>query len=170
MNEFKNVKLKDLDGFYRGVVVDNADPKKYGRVKINVFGVFDGIETLHIPWAKPAMPVFRGSGSGYGYSSVPEVGAYVWCFFEVGDLYQPVFFAEAPDGVHGLPTERITNYPNRIVWKTKTGISIYVDDTSKEIKVTHPEGATITIDGTGNITLDSSGNIIIKGTTVSINP
>ena len=64
MNKLSEIKLKDLGGFYRGVVVDNADSSKYGRVKVNVFGVFDGIATEHIPWAKPAMPVYRGAGSG----------------------------------------------------------------------------------------------------------
>lgn len=170
MNEFTKTKLKDLTGFYRGVVVDNADPSKYGRVKINVFGVFDGIAIEHIPWAKPAMPVYRGAGTGYGYSAVPEVGSHVWCFFEVGDVYQPVFFASAPDGVHGLPAERETNYPTRVVWKTKSGITMYIDDTDLELSVSHPSGTVITIDSSGNVTLDSVGNVIIKGSTVSINP
>jgi uncharacterized protein involved in type VI secretion and phage assembly len=162
MSDFSSVELKDLDKFYRGVVVDNNDPSEYGRIKINVFGVFDGIATEHIPWAKPATALFRGAGVGYGFFDVPEEGSYVWCFFEVGDIYQPVFFAAAPDGVHGLPSERTTNYPNRVVWKTKNDITIYIDDTDKEIKVSHPSGTYIKI--------DTSGNIEIKGTTVHINP
>ena len=162
MNEFERVHKKDLTGFYRGTVVDNADPDQLGRVKVNIFGVFDGMPTANLPWAIPALPIFSGAGSGFGYSAVPEVGSYVWCFFEAGDLYQPVCFAEAPDGVHGLPTERTTNYPFRKVWKTKNGIVIYIDDTDKEVKVEHPSGAYVKI--------DSTGNILISGTTVSLNP
>lgn len=170
MNRFKEVPLKDLSGNYRGLVVDNVDPDNFGRVKVNVYGVFDGIATADLPWAKPALPIFRGAGSGYGFFAVPEIDTHVWCFFEAGDLYQPVFFAEATDGTHGLPSERTTNYPNRVVWKTKSGITLYIDDTDKEIKLVHPEGTTLTISGNGDVTLTSVGAVIIEGTSVSINP
>ena len=170
MNKLQETALKDLVGFYRGIVVNNVDPDSRGQVQVNVYGVFDGLATADLPWAKPAMPIGRGAGAGYGYFAVPEIGTHIWCFFEEGDLYQPVFFAEASDGTHGLPTERTTNYPGRVVWKTKAGIVIYIDDTDKELKITHPEGTTLVIDGSGNVTLTSVGNIIITGTTVAINP
>lgn len=149
-------------GNYRGKVVSNADPSSFGRIKVEIFGVFDDIAAADIPWAVPAFPLSSGAGIGYGSFAVPEVDSYVWCFFEKGDLYQPVYFAEAADGVHGLPSERTTNYPSRKVMKTKSGIVIYIDDSSGEIKVDHPSGAYLKIDGSGNIT--------IKGTVVNINP
>jgi len=161
MIEFREASYK-LNGFYRGKVLDNNDPDKLGRIKVEVYDVLKGIEAPNLPWAIPAMPLFVGAGNGYGSFNVPEVGSYVWCFFECGDLYQPVYFAEAQDGVHGLPAERATSYPYRRVMKTKNGIVIYVDDTSREIKVEHPSGAYLKI--------DSSGNIIINGISVNINP
>lgn len=161
MVDFKEESLK-LDGFYRAEVLSNEDPLKLGRVKLNVFTRFNGIDKEDLPWAVPAMSLFTGSGSGYGGFVVPEVGSYVWCFFEVGDFNQPVYFAEALDGIHGLPSDRITNYPSRKVWKTKNGIVIYIDDSVKEIKVSHPSGAYLVI--------NTGGNITIKGTTVNINP
>lgn len=153
-----------FDGMYRGEVLDNADSSKLGRLKVQIFGVFDDIETEDLPWAVPAYPIFSGSGVGYGHFAVPEIGSFVWCFFEAGDLNTPVYFAEAADGVHGLPTERTTNYPSTKVLKTKNGIVVSINDKSgsQEIKVTHPGGAIIKI--------DNSGNVIISGTTVQINP
>jgi len=161
MINFKRDTLK-FSGNYRGKVVSNTDPSSFGRVKVEIFGVFDGIASASIPWAVPAFSLSSGAGVGYGSFTVPEVGSYVWCFFENGDVYQPVYFAEAADGVHGLPSERTTNYPSRKVIKMKSGIVIYIDDSAEEIEVGHPSGAFLKIDG--------SGNIIITGTTVSINP
>ena len=159
-----NFEIDDLKfhRFYRAIVLDNDDSSKLGRVKLNVLTIFDGIGADDLPWATPAMPIFTGSGSGYGNFAIPEVGSQVWCFFEAGDFNQPVYFAEAPSGVHGLPSERTTNYPHRRVMKTKNGIVIIIDDSNLEIKVEHPSGAYVQIDG--------SGNIVIQGTIVDINP
>lgn len=151
-------------GNYRGKVLDTNDPDELGRIKVQVFGVFDEIETASLPWAVPANPLFAGSGNGFGYFAVPEVDSYVWCFFEAGDLYQPVYFAEALSKVHGLPVERQIDYPHTKVMKTKNGIVITINDKSgsEEIKVVHPTGSYLVIDKDGNIT--------IKGTVVNINP
>ena len=181
---FKPRQIDDLTGFYRGVVIENDDPDQFGRIQVNVFGVFDGITSADLPWAKPAFPVFSGAGDGYGFFGVPEIGSHVWCFFEVGDLYQPCFFAEAPTGVHGLPTERTTNYPDRKVWRTKNGLVLILDNSAKEIYVNHPDGSSIKIGTAGDITvtggditvtgdaisITGGGAVVIEGGTVSINP
>jgi hypothetical protein len=159
--KFEKDDLK-LPGFYRAQVLDNNDLNKTGRVKLNVFTIFDGVDKDDLPWAVPAMPLFTGSGSGHGYFAVPEVGSRVWCFFDAGDFNQPVYFAEAIDGVRGVPSEALTNYPYRKVQKTKNGITILIDDCEKEIKIEHPSGSYILI--------DCDGNIVIKGTRVDINP
>lgn len=170
MLKTKKSKLDNYSGNYRGKVLDNDDPSKLGRIKVNVHGVFDGIDSSDLPWAVPAMPLFVGSGSDKGSFCVPDVDTYVWCFFESNDLYQPVYFASAPTGVHGLPSERTTNYPNRRVLKTGAGIVVYIDDVGEEIKVSLPSGSSITMDSSGGITLEGSGDVIIQGTTVNINP
>ena len=161
---------------YRGKVLSNTDSGMLGRIKVEIFGILDGISALDLPWAIPAFPLSNGAGSGYGSFAVPEVGTYVWCFFETGDIYQPVYFAEAPDGVHGLPTERLINYPSRKVCKTKNGIVIFVDDSAKEVHVVHPSGTSIIIDTNGKITLTGGDititgeAIVIEGNVVNINP
>jgi hypothetical protein len=150
-------------GMYRGQVLDNNDPDKLGRIKVNLFGLTDGIDAEDLPWAVPAYSIFTGSGIGYGFFAVPEIGTHVFVFFEGGgDIYQPVYFLEAVDGIHGLPSERTIDYPYRKVLKTKNGIVIIIDDLSKEIYVNHPSGSYLKI--------DTAGNIIIQGETVHINP
>lgn len=139
-------------GMYRGEVVDNIDPDQAGRVRVRVFGIFkDEILDADLPWAVPAMPIFTGSGSGYGNFAVPEIGTHVFVFFESGDVYQPTYFAEAPNKVHGLPSERTTNYPNRRIQKTKSGIVIMIDDKDNVVKIIHPTGKYFEINENGNV-------------------
>jgi len=158
----KKSKLDNYTGFYRGKVLSNSDSSQLGRIKVNIHGVYDGIDSSDLPWAVPASSVFVGAGSDQGCFCVPDVGTYVWCFFEANNLYQPVYFASAPSGVHGLPSERTTNYPNRRVLKTGAGIVVLIDDSAELIKVDHPSGAFVSI--------DNAGNISISGTKVEINP
>jgi len=163
MISFKKDVLK-FNGNYRGKVVSNTDPKSFGRIKVEIFGIFDNINFADIPWAVPAFPLSSGAGEGFGSFAVPEVDSFVWCFFENGDVYQPVYFAEASDGIHGLPSERTTNYPNTKVLKTKNGITVLINDKlgSEEVKIVHPTGAYIQI--------DSNGNIEVSGNRIDLNP
>jgi hypothetical protein len=150
------------DGFYRGKVLDTNDPDKLGRIKLEIFGIFDNIKPEFLPWAIPAAPLGSGAGLDFGNFFVPEIGSFVWVFFERGDFRQPVYFAEAQTALHGIPEEAKTNYPNRKVMKTKSGIIIYIDNSTKDININHPSGAYINIDG--------AGNIKISGTTIHLNP
>ncbi len=166
-----------LPYFYRGVVVDTNDPRKLGRVRVRVFGVFEsGITNENLPWATPAQPVFAGAGVGFGHFAVPEVNSQVFVFFEGGDFNQPVYWAEAPNAIYGLPSEKDTNYPNRRVIKTKAGLGVLIDDSDRKIKIIHPSGKYIEMDSSGNVTITagdvtiSGQNITITGTKVDINP
>jgi hypothetical protein len=73
-------KTKKYFGIYRGLVVDNADPMRLKRLRIEVPSILAG-EPLN--WASPCVPV--------GKSSVPRIGAAVWVMFEEGDLSHPVW-------------------------------------------------------------------------------
>jgi len=154
-----NVDLQKEDfnygGIYRATVLDNNDPSKLGRVKVNVFGVFESIAAADLPWAVPMQPIGPGAGNGFGVFSVPEVGSNVFVMFEGGDVYQPIVIGSAPDEVHGLPSDRITNYPNRLVVKTKSGIVVYLDNTDRKIRITHPTGKYAEMDSGGNVTISA---------------
>lgn len=166
-------------GIYRGIVRDNLDPLQLGRVKVQVYPMLGGItDYTTLPWSIPCYPLWVGSGSGTGYFAVPDIGTRVYVQFEEGDIYQPICIGEAPDGVKGLPTNRTTNYPNRRISRTANGIEIMVDDTAKQVKVSHPTGTYILIDTNGKITVHgvhdvdvTAINVNITGSTsVNINP
>ena len=145
-----------LIGNYRAKVVDVSDPLLAGRIKIQVYPVMKDIEAEDLPWAVPAMPLFSGAGAGYGSFCVPAMDSFVFCFFENGDMYQPVYFAEAQTGLHGIPASAKTNYPNRKVLKTKNGIEIIVDDTKghETISILHPKGSSIVFDEDGKVKIN----------------
>ena len=89
-----------LDGMFKGIIEDIADPLRMGRVRVRIYGVhtpkifqdeFEGIPTEHLPWAEQVAPLMGGS-SGAGGFAVPLVGTVVFCFFERGDPMHPRYF------------------------------------------------------------------------------
>jgi len=154
-------------GNYRGEVLSNEDPLKLGRIKVRIFPMLAGItDPALLPWAVPAMPLSSGAGEDFGTFCVPEVGANVWVFLEAGDIYQPVYFAEATDGVKGLPVGIIEDYPNTTVMETKTGIIIKINrkSGSEDILVEHPSGSSIQFakDGTLLMTTNTQINLVAE--------
>jgi hypothetical protein len=72
---------------YVGVVEDNEDPKKLGRVRVRVLDVFDNLEVTDIPWATPWKDL---NGNQF---NVPENGKVVLVVFDSGDEYKPEFIS-----------------------------------------------------------------------------
>ncbi len=105
------VEPEKLFGFYRGVVEDNNDPQKAGRVRVRVFGIHtekilktetEGIPVDELPWAEPCLPIVEGSISGFGMWSVPVQGSHVMVFFDDGNILSPLYFASLP----GIPERK----------------------------------------------------------------
>lgn len=70
---------------YVGVVEDNNDPKKLGRVKVRVLDVFDDTPIENIPWANPWKDL---SGDEF---RIPDNGKIVTVVFENEDSNSPEF-------------------------------------------------------------------------------
>jgi hypothetical protein len=172
--------LNQYLGIYRGQVLltDALEENKLGRIKVEVFPMLisedtvkefklaniEGMKIEQIPWATPAMSLFAGAGDGFGSFVVPDIKSWVWLFFESGDIYQPVYFAEATNGIKGLPVERLVNYPYTKVFKTATDIVITINDSAenKDVKIVHPLGSSIQMDKDGNINI-VAGDVNIIG-------
>jgi uncharacterized protein involved in type VI secretion and phage assembly len=91
-------------GIYEGVVTQNADPLKLGRVKARIPGIADDPESV---WLLPVGNV--GSGvSQRGFFDVPGDGAEVYVFFLGGDPDKGRFFTGhwgLPGGESEVPTQ-----------------------------------------------------------------
>lgn len=106
---------------YDGVVTNNADPKRLGRVKVRVPGMIE-------PESAWAIPV-GGSGGGSntrGFFFVPEVGAEVAVFFKQGDVDFPRYMPSAWGNTKGVPDS-----PTFVINDIETGESLPPEDTVK---------------------------------------
>jgi len=72
-------------GKFRGKVIDNRDPLRQGRIRVEVPEVL-GDGTLS--WAMPCVPY---AGPGVGLLAPPPVGANVWVEFEAGMADRPIW-------------------------------------------------------------------------------
>ena len=79
------------DGNYCGKVVDIEDPLKIGRIRVEVFGFFDGLDPELIPWATPLNGITGGSNTGSGFFSVPKLDTLVDVKFDNGNVYCPQY-------------------------------------------------------------------------------
>ena len=73
----------ELGGLLRGIVVDNNDPLKLGRVKIRVIAAYGEQPVNNLPWAWPCFPY--GGAKEQGFFAVPEKGAGVYVMFQYKD-------------------------------------------------------------------------------------
>lgn len=175
-----------LMGIYLGVVEDNNDPLKMGRCRVRVFGVHssnknktgtDGVPTEELIWAEPALSLFEGAVSKYGFWTIPLQGSCVYVFFAAGNPLQPRFFASCPgkptqapnplsgfndpDGQYPDKINEVDwdngggQYPHNIVMHTHGGHVLEIDSTpgNKRIKLLHSSGTYILIDNDGDVNI-----------------
>jgi len=164
-----------IDGFYRGRVVSNEDPLQLGRVKVKVCPWFEEVRDEDCPWAEPA---WQG-----GILYVPPRNAWVWVFFEGGDVEKPVWFAwslpfngvrfqagsvwdEFGKGVmdaKGMYQEQKAEYPGTVIWRLPMG-SVLVFYASGKVELKNRVGAKLVLheDGTLRLINQSGSEIVIN--------
>ncbi|MFI0848334.1 phage baseplate assembly protein V [Mesorhizobium sp. IMUNJ 23232] len=125
-------------GKYPGVVKDNVDPLKSGRVEVEIPTVL-GAQRV---WALPCVP-YVGKG-GLGFHAIPDTGCNVWIEFIAGDRNHPIwtgcFWPEnALDTADAMPGVKF--------WKT-TSFTIRIDDDQGELTIESAAGGKITISPT----------------------
>lgn len=92
--------LKLFYGPQRGLVTNNQDPERRGRIQAHVPGV--GQRTAPAIWIDPLMPF---SGVNYGAFHAPEVGSPVWVEFENGDPSRPLRYSGGWFAENAVPRE-----------------------------------------------------------------
>ena len=112
---------------YRGYVVDNEDPDRLGRIKVQIPVVTR--ESTHTKWVWP-----KGSFSGANYGSqiLPMVGDLVWIEFEHGNTEFPMW-SHAHFTKDDMPEEFINHQVYG--FKSPKGQLVIIDDRSEEVYV-----------------------------------
>lgn len=154
-------------GKYRGKVVDNADPEKLGRLRLQVPSVLG--DQVVTGWALPCMPY--GGAADQGFLFIPDVGAGVWVEFEEGDLEFPIWvgtFWSKPGGESELPKSdgQVQDPATQKMIKTSKGHTIQLEDADGEEKIIikHKDKSYVAIDKEGSIIIGNQ-----KGSTLILN-
>jgi uncharacterized protein involved in type VI secretion and phage assembly len=143
-------------GLETGIVVENIDPDKEGRIKVG-FEWFD--EGTKSEWCRLAELY---AGPGFGSCFVPEVGTQVVLAFMKGSMHEPIVLGGLYSRKHKPPADRQRDEKkNQKLIRTKGGHSILLDDTDskKKVVVSTHGGHSVTLDDqSGKITVhDSNG-------------
>jgi uncharacterized protein involved in type VI secretion and phage assembly len=130
-----------------GVVTDNKDPSKLGRVKLKMPILSDQDTTFWVPI------IMLGAGKNRGWFFIPEVEDEVLVMFEQGDINRPLVVGALWGGKDKPPDKNPGSNPRRVI-KSRQGSKITFDD--EEMKIIIEDGT-----GKGKLTFDSNANKII---------
>jgi hypothetical protein len=147
-------------GKYRGVVTDNDDPDRLGRIKARVPRLLGAEET---GWALPAFPY--GGAAEQGLFAMPDIDAGVWIEFEGGDLSYPIWSGTWYSS--GAVPESAP--PAKKVWKTKAGHKVVLDDDGGTLEITDANGNSVTMDaGTVKVFVGSAARIVVEAPQIEL--
>jgi uncharacterized protein involved in type VI secretion and phage assembly len=129
-----------------GIVTDNKDPSKLGRVKLKIPVLSDQDATYWCPI------VMLGAGKNRGWFFIPEKDDEVLVMFEHGDLNRPLVVGALWNGKDKPPDKNPGGNPRRVI-KSREGSKITFDDEKEQL---------IIEDGVqkGRITIDAKANKI----------
>ena len=130
-----------------GIVTDNKDPSKLGRVKLKIPILSDQDSTFWCPI------IMLGAGKNRGWFYIPEKDDEVLVMFEHGDVNRPLVVGALWGGKDKPPDKNPGGNPRRMI-KSRAGSKITFDDENEKL---------IIEDGVqkGRITFDSKANKIV---------
>ena len=131
-----------------GVVTDNKDPSKLGRVKLKIPILSTQDSTYWCPI------IMLGAGKNRGWFFIPEPDDEVLVMFQHGDLDHPIVVGALWNGKDKPPDKNPDGKNNKRLIKSRAGSKITFDDDKEQLII---EDGT----GCGIITFDAKENKII---------
>ena len=152
-------------GKYRGVVSDNGDPEKLGRIRANVPEVLD---TEVSPWAWPCATY---AGPDVGLFAVPPVGAGVWIEFEAGDPSRPIWTGgwwgrnDPPKNEQGSAA----NVPQKI-FKSDSGLLLALDDDAHTATLSDRNGNNLVVIKVedGQVRIQATAKVVVEAPQIEL--
>lgn len=162
-------KTPSTNNSYLGIVADNNDPKKLGRVRV-LIPLYEDMELDSYPWACPQFSTFLGNSPNAISFSVPEVGSQVRVTFPTKDIYAP-YYSGCEINSENKCTFFDEDYPNCYGSKDSVGNFVKINKKKKTAHIQHsstlnlqvaedgtfaitnPNGTYLVADRTGNISL-----------------
>ena len=155
---------KSTGGPRKGRVVHNEDPKKKGRIKCTVAGMFESKDPDELPWCYPEQPAQSGGQAGAGTFHVPDVGTEVIIKFPYNDPYMPVY-----SGVYqsetSHPVQFDEGYPNSggTAYSNGSWMRHASDGDDETWEYRHSSGSFIYFDSNGDVYIQAAGNLYLHG-------
>ena len=137
-------------------VLSNADPEGKGRVRVRMNWQTDGMQTS---WVRVMTPDGGSSSdvkSNRGFVFIPEVGDQVLLGFRHGDPARPYVMGSLFNGTTGNGGGSNNSIKSL---KTRSGISVILNDDNKSLEIKDAGGSSIHLDGNGNILINAPKNI-----------
>jgi phage protein D/phage baseplate assembly protein gpV len=178
-------RLKPGQTLIVGIVTNNNDPKKWGRVRVKFPTLTEEHES---DWARV---VSIGAGSSRGFDCLPEVNDEVLVGFEHGDIHRPFIIGGVWNGKDAPPTSvqesvvdgkvRLRTFKTRlghtlqfveedkgsskkgVYVNTVDGHKLNINDTEKKIEIKTQDGHQVLLDDQNKkIEIKTSGGNICK--------
>lgn len=138
-----------------GIVTNNEDPEKLGRVKLKLP---DRLGDLETDWARVASIM---GGNSMGVFFLPDVNDEVLVIFREGDIREPYVIGSLWNNTEKPPQDNSDGKNNIKVIQTRKGHTITIDDDDEGggIEIKTDNGTMINLDNkdSGKIAIESGG-------------
>jgi type VI secretion system (T6SS) baseplate-like injector VgrG len=152
-------------GKYRGTVVDNDDPRKQGRIKVQVPEILGEVDS---GWALPCAPY---AGDKTGLYTVPAVGAGVWVEFEAGDVSRPIWVGCWWQS-SAVPTDEggAKATPDVRIMRSEQGLLLALHDDTQTIALSDSDGTNILKIEVqqGKVTLKATTKVVVDAPQIEL--
>lgn len=149
-----------MPGVVEALVVDNRDPAKLGRVKVQFPSLPEMPESW---WARLNMPM---AGRERGWMTIPEIGDEVLVAFMHGSIDHAVVVGSLYNGVDTPPYANEDGENNLRVFQSRSGHRVTFDDTNGEERielVTANQKVRILLDAaSGVVSVYSAGDVHLE--------